>query len=87
MLSFDWLMISIQYDHYPFKGNETLLSTVRSNSPPKTGLPYFFSCKTGLFSFQKNPKDLDPSYKMDLGLYDCFGRVKLVLQQNFIGLV
>ena len=37
------------------------------------------------FSFQNKPKDLDPSYKMDLDLWDCLGRVKLVLQQNFIG--
>ena len=39
------------------------------------------------FSFQNNPKDLDPSFKMDLDLWDCLGRVKLVLQQNFIGLI
>ena len=32
-----------------------------------------------IFSFQNNPKDLDPSYKMDLDLWDCLGRVKLVL--------
>ena len=50
-------------------------------------LPYFFNYKTELFSFQNNPKDLNPSYKMDLDLYDCFGRVKLIVQQNFIGLV
>ena len=31
------------------------------------------------FSFQNNPKDLDPSYKMDLDLWDCLVRVKLVL--------
>ena len=30
-------------------------------------------------SFQNNPKDLDPSYKKDLDLWDCLGRVKLVL--------
>ena len=30
-------------------------------------------------SFQNNPKDLDPSYKMDLDLWDCLGRIKLVL--------
>ena len=34
------------------------------------------------FHFQNNPKNLDPSYKMDLDLWDCFGRVKSVLQQN-----
>ena len=42
-------------------------------------LPYFFSYKVELFSFQNNPENLDPSYKMDLDLWHCFGRVKLVL--------
>ena len=32
------------------------------------GLPYFLGYKTGVFSFQNNPKDLDPSYKTDLDL-------------------
>ena len=41
-------------------------------------LPYFFGYKTEYFSFQNNPKDLDPSCKMDLDLWDCLGRVKLV---------
>ena len=50
-------------------------------------LLYFFGYKTEYFSFQNNPKDLDPSYKMDLDLWDCLGWVKLVLQQNFIGLI
>ena len=31
-------------------------------------VPYFLGCKTDFFSFQNNPKDLDPSYKMDLDL-------------------
>ena len=47
------------------------------------------------FSFQNNPKDLDLSCKKDLDLscktdldlWDCLGRVKLVLLQNFIGLI
>ena len=43
-------------------------------------IPYFFGYKTELFSFLNNPKDLDPSYKkMDLDLWDCLGRVKLIL--------
>ena len=29
--------------------------------------------------FLNNPKDLDPSYKMDLDFQDCFGRKKLHL--------
>ena len=41
-------------------------------------LPYFFRYKTEFFSFQNNPKDLDPSYKTDLDLWDRLGRVKLV---------
>ena len=32
-----------------------------------------------VFSFQNNPKNLDLSYKTDLDLWDCLGRVKLVL--------
>ena len=50
-------------------------------------IPYFFGYKTEFFSFQNNPKDLGPSYKTDLDLSDCLGRVKLVLLQNFIGLI
>ena len=42
-------------------------------------LPYFFGYKTEFVSFQNNPKYLDPSYKTDLDLLDCLGRVKLVL--------
>ena len=35
------------------------------------------------FPFQNNPKDLDSSYKTDLDLWNCLGRVKLVIQQNY----
>ena len=35
--------------------------------------------RQSFFSFQNNLKDLDPSCKMDLELWDCLGRVKLVL--------
>ena len=38
---------------------------------------YFFDYKTEFFSFQNNPKDLDPSCKADLDLWDCLGRVKI----------
>ena len=31
------------------------------------------------FSFQNNPKNLNPSYKIDPDPLDCLGRVKLVL--------
>ena len=41
--------------------------------------PYIFGYKTEFLSFQNNHKDLDPSYKTDLDLWDRLGRVKLVL--------
>ena len=44
----------------------------------KFKLPYFFSCKTEVYMFQNNPKDLDPSCKTDLDPCDCLGRVKKV---------
>ena len=50
-------------------------------------LLYLFGYKTEFFSFQNNPKHLDPSCKTDLDLWDRLGRVKLVLLQNFIGLI
>ena len=30
-----------------------------------------------VYSFQNNRKNLDPSYKMDLDLCDCLGRVRV----------
>ena len=42
-------------------------------------IPYFLGYKTELYSRQNSPKNLDPSYKMDLDLWDCLERVKLVL--------
>ena len=39
------------------------------------------------FSPKNNPKNLDPSYKMDLDLWDCLERVKLVLYQYCIGVI
>ena len=50
-------------------------------------LPYFFSYRMEFFSFQNSPKYLDPSNKMVLDLWDCLGRVTLVLKQNFIGMI
>ena len=46
-------------------------------------LPYFFDYKAEFFSFQNNPKDLDPSCKMDLDLWDCLGRVKIGIIAKF----
>ena len=47
-----------------------------------------------ILSFQNNPKDIDPSYKMDLDLWDCFGSKKTpsynrrntVVADNFVAL-
>ena len=33
-------------------------------------------CYIPILPFLNNPKDLDPSYKMDLDLWDCLGRKK-----------
>ena len=43
---------------------------------------YFFVYKTVTFYFPNNRKGSDPSYKTDLDLWNCFERVKLVLQQE-----
>ena len=40
---------------------------------------YFFNCKTVFFPSKNNPKNIDLSYKMDLDLWDCLERVKVVV--------
>ena len=50
-------------------------------------LPQFFSYKTKFFSFKNNSKNLDPSSKMDLDIWDCLGRVNSYYRKNFMGLV
>ena len=42
-------------------------------------LTVFLWLKERVFSFQNNLKDLDLSYKTDLDLGDCLGRVKPIL--------
>ena len=53
------------------------------NSPPYLDLWHIYHISSAIrwsfFSFQNNLKNLDPSYKMDLDLWDCLGRVKLVI--------
>ena len=39
------------------------------------------------FAFQNNPKNLDPSYKTDLDLWDCLGRINLIVKFNRTDLV
>ena len=48
---------------------------------------YLFGYKMECFFFQNNPKNLDPSYKTDLDLWNGLIRVKFILQQKFIGLI
>ena len=55
------------------------LCALDTDSGQSRQLPYFLGYETEFFSFQNNPKDLDPSCKMVLDLWDCLGRVKLVL--------
>ena len=51
------------------------------HSSPSSSVGYRISSdiRRRFFSFQNNPKGLDPSCKMDLDLWDCLGSVKLVL--------
>ena len=39
------------------------------------------------FLFQNHPKNLDQSYKMDLDLWDCLGKIKSYHKENFTGLI
>ena len=48
---------------------------------------YFLVIRQSFFLFQNNPKNLDLSFKADLDVWDYLGRIKLVLWQNFIGLI
>ena len=41
-------------------------------------LTIFLWLEDRFFTFQNNPKNLDMSYKMDLDLWGCLGRVKLI---------
>ena len=51
--------------------------------PTGHAVPYFFDYKMEFFSFQNNPKDLDPSCKTDLDLWDCLGKVKIGIIATF----
>ena len=53
----------------------------------KTAYSISLVIKHSFFFIPKQSKDLDLSDKTDLDLWGCLGMVKLVLQQNFIGLI
>ena len=46
-------------------------------------LPISSIIRLEFFSFQNNPKDLDPSCKMDLDLWDCLGMGKIGIIARF----
>ena len=62
---------------YPYSALQ--LSSVKENLRWRHRYRISSVIRQSLFSFQNNPKDLDPSCKTDLDLFDCLGRVKLVL--------
>ena len=43
--------------------------------------------RQSFFFFQNNPKNLGPSYKMDLDLLDSFGSIKLIAKFHRIDLI
>ena len=57
----------------------TILKTEDSEDKIIKMVTVFLRFLDGVFSFQNNPEDLDPSYKTDLYLWDYLERVKLVL--------
>ena len=68
------MVTSLISKELPIKENGNTFS--EGNSKEEYRL--FFGYKTS-FSFQNNPKNLDPSYRTDLDLWDSLGRIKLVL--------
>ena len=61
-------------------GSATRVNATLRNVPRPVGkdivniqlyIPYFFHYETEFFPFQNNPKNLDPSVKMDLDIWDC----------------
>ena len=55
-----------------------IFTSISESSGLSGPVPCFFGYKTEFFPFQDSPKNLNPSYKMDLDLRDCLGRVKFV---------
>ena len=54
-------------------------SEISTEETVKVKILYFFGYKMGVFFFQNNLKNLDPSYKADLDLWECVMKDKLVL--------
>ena len=64
-----------------------LFGTLRLRGTMSCIFTEFLQLLDRIFFLIKHPENLDPSYKMDLDLWDCLERVELVLQQNFMGLI
>ena len=65
-------------DEFHSQENKLKMSSGQPLTDQVQSLPYFFGYKTEFFFFFQNT---------DLDLLDCLGRVNLVLQLNFIGLI
>ena len=83
-----YVCFALYYAHY-FK--YSFMYLLRFRSQPFTRLHfvlYFSGYKTEFFHSKIISTNLDPSYyKTDIDLCDCLRRVKLILEQNFIGLI
>ena len=62
------------------RDENTLYGKQKHTRGGKKKEPYFSGYKTVFFPFQNNPKYLDPSYKTDLDIWDCFGKGKTDLK-------
>ena len=60
-----------------------LFTNIKHSGKLKSGIPdhpeHSHTCMIQVLPFLKNTKDLNPSYKMDLDFWVCFGRKKLCL--------
>ena len=57
---------ALEYSHDVYKIMKKICMQIRTDRDYRIS-----SIIRQSFSFQNNPKDLDPSYKMDLDLWDC----------------
>ena len=79
------MTVRAEKDKWPAIG-EAVSKKSKQKRAKQGKILYFFGYKAEILSSQNNPKNLDQSYKTDLDIWDCLGRVKLVLSQYFIGL-
>ena len=77
---------SLRMNHFKIAHISTWLATAVMSSVFCQGkgicvqiITVFLRLQDGVFSFQNNPKVLDPSCKTDLELWHCLVRVELVL--------